>query len=51
MKLVMDFDPIHGNAYTLVTVLATLVWGPITNTNKPFQTTNYVLNLWSLNVI
>ena len=30
MKQVVDFGPIHGNAYTLA---AALIQGPITNTN------------------
>ena len=34
MKLIVDFGPIHGNAYTLA---AALVYGPITNTNTIFS--------------
>ena len=31
MKLVVDFGHVHGNAYTLPTALADLVYFPITN--------------------
>ena len=33
MKPVMDFGPIHGNAFMLAAVIAALVQGTITNTN------------------
>ena len=34
MKLVVDFGPIHGNAYTLAVVLSALVYDTITNNNN-----------------
>ena len=34
IKLVVDFGPIHGNAYTLAAALAALVYGPITNLGR-----------------
>ena len=40
MKLVVDFGPIHGNAYTLAAALLALVYSPITGTN----TMHLVLN-------
>ena len=36
MKLVVDFDPIHGNNYTVAAALPVLVYVRITNTH-----TNY----------
>ena len=51
MKLVVDFCPIHGNAYTPAVELAALVKGPITNTihwksfclSDPYDTVNHRL--------
>ena len=33
MNVVVDFGPIHGNAYTLAAALEALVWGLIISTN------------------
>ena len=41
----MDLGPIHGNAYTLSTVLGALVYGPITNTNYKYQYENKYIEI------